>query len=471
MSKFFEAPPRSSSSRRLNRTRSKNSLRSPLASPLASPKDGRTRNTSTMPANSPRRPQAAPARPDPFANRPLPSGIQSMKGVAADIWSPKSDRKFNLAPTTAETPEDYFAQFSKPSKTPKSSEGKRTNQKKAKKKPMESSKSPRKKEIERAATTSNMFDSDNQKEVLGDDYSKSAANPKSKGLGLFERKGGDEDRDSTLPSYTKSKSSIKTSDSLIVAERIDAIEMMRQGTQFLKYGSYGFPHFRHFHLSENNKFIQWYSKNKHPKKTTVAIADIKELVLGQKMEKFRRHKAPELEKSSFSLIYSSGKTLDLIAIQPREFKIWITGLNVLIKLAREQGEAALQGIQNLYMTVKTTSKLEGEKTVMNAHGDAFPTLNRGSQRGDKAMEKSVSKEVQKLRKRFADCEKKISAPKFMACTRYSSMKLILTDVEKNLKILQGHFEDGAFQDCDDSVWRSQVSLESLEHMMACAGKM
>jgi len=42
-------------------------------------------------------------------------------------------------------------------------------------------------------------------------------------------------------------------------EVVNALEYMRKGCSMLKYGRYGYPHFRYFELSMNCEEFTWYS--------------------------------------------------------------------------------------------------------------------------------------------------------------------------------------------------------------------
>src|ERR1700694_5323944 len=69
--------------------------------------------------------------------------------------------------------------------------------------------------------------------------------------------------------------------------------------------------------------------------TQVDIQDIDEVRLGQTTSVFQKHKAPELSKSSFSVMYHHhGKSLDVIAKDPNEFRIWVSGIRELIRLTK-----------------------------------------------------------------------------------------------------------------------------------------
>lgn len=84
-------------------------------------------------------------------------------------------------------------------------------------------------------------------------------------------------------------------------------------------------------ISHDNQRMMWFSRTKRLKNTTIFLSDIIELRPGQNTKTFARHPAPELAKSSFSIIYKNGKrTLDLIAKDPNEYRIWTTGLRAML---------------------------------------------------------------------------------------------------------------------------------------------
>eukprot|EP01088_Endostelium_zonatum_P020096 TRINITY_DN7243_c0_g1_i1.p1 TRINITY_DN7243_c0_g1~~TRINITY_DN7243_c0_g1_i1.p1 ORF type:complete len:631 (+),score=137.51 TRINITY_DN7243_c0_g1_i1:27-1919(+) len=112
----------------------------------------------------------------------------------------------------------------------------------------------------------------------------------------------------------------------------ESIRYMTQGTSLLKCSARGYPHFRVFTLSEDYKILKWTSPKKDFSSTSVRIADVKEMRLGQKTVAFKKTKRPELEHLSFSLIYSSNqeKTLDVVCKDKKELELWVTGLKTLI---------------------------------------------------------------------------------------------------------------------------------------------
>jgi len=345
------------------------------------------------------------------------------------------------------------------------------------------------KKLTRGATMSNLDDPELQKEVWGEYIQKRLSQkkpPLPPGRPPAEQKVKNQNQNKSSESKSKVEGkgeagktaseklglrSIKETDKhRVVSERIDALELMKSGTQFLKYGSYGFPHFRHFHLTEDNTALQWYSKKKSSRKTRIEFGQIEEIVVGQKMPKFKRHRAPELEQSSFSIIYNKGKTLDLIAIQPREFKIWITGLRELFKLCRNLNQDAMKTVNHLYMTVKTTSKIPihmRKNRPINVHGDEFPDIDKDACTGDKEAHQKVVVEYEKLKKKVTVAQQTMASPKVKGSAQYKLMKSILNKIFDQLHPLKELLDSGDYKDAEDAIWRAGVSLQSLDHMISC----
>ncbi len=107
----------------------------------------------------------------------------------------------------------------------------------------------------------------------------------------------------------------------VVRIKVDVLGFMKKGTPFLKYGKFGYPHFRQFYVNESNTALVWFSASKKLSETQstfhrsfklrfapecslsrvvraflVSIEDIDEIVLGQTTPIFAKHPSPELEK-------------------------------------------------------------------------------------------------------------------------------------------------------------------------------
>jgi len=151
---------------------------------------------------------------------------------------------------------------------------------------------------------------------------------------------------------------IETHDGTILPR--EAVAFMKRGCSFLKCGSRGSPHFRELKLSSDMATISWHSPKKTSNQSTINVADIKEIRIGQNTLVFKKNKKPQYEEVSFSIIYGN-KTLDLVAKNPRERDIWVHGLKVLTlepHLLIEVDSATLDEEERVAV------KFKGKKTIV-----------------------------------------------------------------------------------------------------------
>ncbi|ETO17619.1 hypothetical protein RFI_19700 [Reticulomyxa filosa] len=121
-----------------------------------------------------------------------------------------------------------------------------------------------------------------------------------------------------------------------------------------------------FQLSDDMTRLIWYSRKKNVEETSVAIAEIKEVLEGQQTEVFKQCTQTSLEKASFSIVYGNKmKTLDLVAKSYEEAKLWTKGLRGLIK-AHQQGK--LHKVAQILVNVDYT-----DITKPNYRGDKLTT--------------------------------------------------------------------------------------------------
>lgn len=123
-----------------------------------------------------------------------------------------------------------------------------------------------------------------------------------------------------------------------IAELERALIWATNPQKLLKFGNAGNPKFREFSLSGDLKSLVWNSKSKREKtQSRVVIDSIREIVFGQRTEKFLRHRRVDLEHLSFSLVFettapSGAKlidSLDVIAKDEKEFRKWTAVLIAL----------------------------------------------------------------------------------------------------------------------------------------------
>ncbi|KAF8819478.1 hypothetical protein IE077_004192 [Cardiosporidium cionae] len=116
-----------------------------------------------------------------------------------------------------------------------------------------------------------------------------------------------------------------------------ALNMMRAGTNLIKYTTRGLPHIRQFQLSKDNRRLVWYTASKNKELSRVYMKDINEIRIGQTTEAFKRYKMPILQYLSFSIIYGAkNRTLDLACTDENEFDYWLVGIKALAFSEKKQ---------------------------------------------------------------------------------------------------------------------------------------
>lgn len=151
---------------------------------------------------------------------------------------------------------------------------------------------------------------------------------------------------------------------------------LKNPTQLLKFGSSGKPGFRFFCLSQDLTSLTWQSTKKSAANTKVDLKDIKEIVFGQRTEKFRRNNRPDLENLSFSIIYvdakisSQSESLDLVCKDEAEFQLWTTALEALTQGKIDTHKLELARMSSFLQPVVTENKLTrkaGKHAFMGAN--------------------------------------------------------------------------------------------------------
>ena len=111
-------------------------------------------------------------------------------------------------------------------------------------------------------------------------------------------------------------------------EALRAIELIKSGSNLLKHTRNSSPHIRLFQVTDDLKYVLWYSSGKSQQKSSILIENISFLQCGQKTDNFMYYPIPSLEHLSFSIIHTQG-TLDLTCRDEREYDLWLIGLKAL----------------------------------------------------------------------------------------------------------------------------------------------
>jgi len=107
---------------------------------------------------------------------------------------------------------------------------------------------------------------------------------------------------------------------------------MTKGCVMLKVKRHGTPQFKRFVLTRDLSYIQWGSPRKTGEKS-MSIAQITQLIKGQKSKVFQSCPVPQKESISFSVLYKIGKalhSLDIVCFEKPQFDWWTVGIQALI---------------------------------------------------------------------------------------------------------------------------------------------
>ncbi|ETO00745.1 Ran GTPase binding protein, partial [Reticulomyxa filosa] len=127
----------------------------------------------------------------------------------------------------------------------------------------------------------------------------------------------------------------------------------------LKYGRYG-SGYRTFRLSDDHKYLIWFSQKKDKENTRIPIKDIVEIKIGKESDVVRRSKAEDIHETSFTVVYGKdAKQLNVTAKSPKEAFVWAQGLKIL-------SDAAKRGTNVSDLTTLSVEQNDGSKGRTNS---------------------------------------------------------------------------------------------------------
>jgi hypothetical protein len=223
--------------------------------------------------------------------------------------------------------------------------------------------------------------------------------------------------------------------------RVDVLRHLKQGVPLLKYGKRGYPHFRAFAISQDNRKLQWYSKNKSQQETSIYIGAIEDVVTGQKTKHFQRYPAPELSSNSFSIIFDNGKkSIDVIAKNASDFALWTHGLSAL-RRAEEIDKIDL--VKEILVEMPTMKTRKGH--VLNDEMKTKFELN------------CILKKYQKL-------SSKSNSHKYLAGDEYAVINHLKTKIEQGIKKVEEELGRSP-SSADFELWTLSVDIEAFDNVI------
>ena len=160
---------------------------------------------------------------------------------------------------------------------------------------------------------------------------------------------------------------------------LKAMNILKNGFVFLKYGKYGDPHERLLMLSACEKKIEWRQINK---KTAnfIELETVKDIKEGRNSQIFSKFKVKTTEQAllSFSIYYTNNKTLDLEANNMENKQKFIRSLGIVVQNAKK--EAKKKGVVNRANTKRiiTEEAFQKQRSLKSSKNFSVMDVDDGS---------------------------------------------------------------------------------------------
>jgi len=247
-------------------------------------------------------------------------------------------------------------------------------------------------------------------------------------------------------------------------DKTEALAELFRGTAMLKFprrrGSSS-PHFKFFQLvrSKTSLYLQWFSKRKPLKATTINIADMDCVLQGKQSYIYVRHMEDELTSTAISIIYKKKRSIDIVAKSKEECTMWYKCLHELVRRAKLG--MSLTNIQKVWIKGlnffdRNRPKREQKCVIVRA--------NMLSQRDkDVRVDKSNSSAVERLNKRVTKLIKLSKSGDLRNTDDHVNLMLSVASIQDRLEELKVETRESMNSShSKHDIWRLTVDLESLE---------
>jgi len=259
------------------------------------------------------------------------------------------------------------------------------------------------------------------------------------------------------------KVGLKKNEDNFQAHRTEALAELFRGTAMLKFTRRGqsTAHFKYFQLvrSKSTFYLQWFSKRKPLKTTTINIADMDGVLQGKKSNVYSYHREVSLSSTAISIIYKRHRSVDLVAKSLNECKMWYKCLKELIRRAKlGQNLTCIQKIwiKGLNYVDRNRPMREQKNTIVRAN--MLP--NRDI---DVRTDKRNLSAVERFKKRVTKLVKLAKSGDVRNAHDHVNLMLSVNAIQDRLEELQ--VETRESMDSSHSkhdIWRLNVDLSSLE---------
>jgi len=186
--------------------------------------------------------------------------------------------------------------------------------------------------------------------------------------------------------------------------------------------------------------------------------------VGQTTANFARHPAPDLARSSFSILYDMGRsTLDVIAKDPNDYTVWVRGLRELMRISSEGRPGDVENLKTLPlqlgiltqrrssvdirdMNTGATAAALGAKQQEGEEGQPGGGARaRAMSTGNKGMYKEVAVSLNKLKAKLQKRREELRASQYYLSPQYDKMQVIVKRVQESVNKCADLFQDGEYR--------------------------
>jgi len=247
-------------------------------------------------------------------------------------------------------------------------------------------------------------------------------------------------------------------------QRTEALAELFRGTTLLKFPrrrGKAPPHFKFFQLarSKTSLYLQWFSKRKTLKETTINIAEMDGVFHGKQSYVYIRHMEDELSSKAISIIYKKNRSVDVVTKSIDECTMWYKCLRELVRRAKLG--VSLTSIQRVWIkglsyVDSNRPKREQNKVIMRA--------NMLSQRDkDARIDKSNKSAVERFEKRVTNLIKLSKSGDVRNSDDHVNLMLSVASIQDRLGELRVETRESMNSSRSKSdIWRLNIDLKSLE---------
>lgn len=251
--------------------------------------------------------------------------------------------------------------------------------------------------------------------------------------------------------------------------RTESLAELLRGTAMLKFprrSGRRIPHFKWVQLtrSKTSIYLQWFSKKKSLKQTTINVADMDEVLQGKQSEVYQRHEQDTLSPAAFTIVYNNEYSLDLVAKSVDECNMWVKCLKELIKRAKQgQNMSILSKIW-----INGLDYLDRNRPARCLKGRNVVRANAPKKAHERKFNPRIHEQVlNELNKHRKACNKLATAVNSAEVRHHQSehgnILKAVTDLEERLDELLVETRESMDTDISKrDVWRFGVDLGALE---------